>query len=94
MNALNRALDMIHSSPDRTAAQVLSALIESLDRGMAFDLSRLYALNYGEFTLAVEVLRAWRLDSYRYERGWASRMAVGDAPAEALDQLSSQPQEH
>jgi len=94
MNALHRALDLIHSGSDRDVAQVLSALIESLDRGKAFDLSRLYALNYGEFGLAVEVLRAWRLDSYRYERGWASRMAVGDAPQEALAQLSPPPREH
>ena len=37
--------------------------------------TRLLQLNYSDFTMAMELLKQWRLDSFRYERGWASRAA-------------------
>jgi len=53
----------------------MAALVESLDSGTQFDLKRLYRLGYKDFELALDLIRHWRLDSYRYERGWASRVA-------------------
>jgi hypothetical protein len=77
MDSLHRALLMIQSDPEHSTADVLRALIESLDRGVAFEIGRLYGLPYNDFALALDVLRAWRLDSYRYESGWATRAAQG-----------------
>ncbi len=77
MDPLHRAFHVIHSDPAHSTAEVLRALIESLDRGVSFEISRLYGLTYNDFALALEVLRAWRLDSYRYEAGWATRVAQG-----------------
>lgn len=75
MDALNLALHKIHADPAHPTSATLQTLIESLDSGTQFDLGRLYALNYGDFGLAMELIRQWRLDAYRYERGWASQAA-------------------
>jgi len=77
MDSLHRAFHLIHSDPEHSTADVLRALIESLDKGVSFEIGRLYSLTYNDFALALDVLRAWRLDSYRYESGWATRVAQG-----------------
>jgi hypothetical protein len=83
MDALHKALRRIHADPSHPTAAALKSLIESLDGGRHLDVSRLYALGYSDFGLALEVMREWRLASFRYERGWASkaagdRMSLGD----------------
>jgi hypothetical protein len=75
MDALHKALRRIHADPSHPAAAALKSLIESLDRGHSFEVSRLYSLGYSDFGLAMEVMREWRLASFRYERGWASKAA-------------------
>jgi len=72
MDALHRVLKRIHADPMHPTAQTFSALIKSLDAGGQFDLNQLYDLNYSDFTVAMDLLRQWRLDTYRYERGWAT----------------------
>jgi hypothetical protein len=83
MDALQKVIRKIHGHPDQDSAAALKALVESLDQGAQFDLRRLYQLNYKDFELALELIKHWRLDSYRYERGWASRVA-SDVPLLAL----------
>jgi len=83
MDALHKVIQRIHSDPVDPTSSVLLSLIKSLDDGEQFDLTQLYQLNYQDFGLALEMLKQWRLDSYRYERGRVSRIA-GD-PASVLE---------
>ncbi|MCW5620297.1 MAG: hypothetical protein KIS79_04230 [Burkholderiales bacterium] len=82
MDALHVALRKIHADPTHPTSVTLQTLIESLDNGTQFDLGQLYALNYGDFGLAMDLIRQWRLDAYRYERGWASQAARDTAIAQ------------
>jgi len=76
MDALHAAIDKIHSRPDDTIASTFFDLLKSLDSGERFDLTKLYQLNYADFSLAMNVLKQWRLDSFRYEPGAVSRAAA------------------
>ncbi|HEU5284809.1 MAG TPA: hypothetical protein VFU53_13405 [Burkholderiales bacterium] len=76
MDALQKAIRKIHSDPEHPTASVLCSLIKSLDDGHQFDINQLYQLNYGDFGLALELVRQWRLDSFRYERGLATKLAT------------------
>jgi len=76
MDALHKAIRKIHSDPENPTSSVLCSLIKSLDDGHQFDINQLYQLNYGDFGLALEVVKQWRLDSFRYERGVATRLAT------------------
>lgn len=79
MDALHAAIDKIHTLRDDGIASTFSALLKSLDSGEHFDLARLYQLNYADFSLALSVLKEWRLDSYRYEPGAVTRAAQDPA---------------
>jgi hypothetical protein len=79
MDALHAAISKIRLDPTHPTARTLSALIIALDSGERFDLNELYRLNYKDFSLAVELMKQWRLDSFRYERGWATRAVSGSA---------------
>jgi hypothetical protein len=81
MDALHAAIDKIHSRPDDSIASTFSDLLKSLDSGERFELAKLYALNYADFSLAMSVLKQWRLDAYRYEPGAVSRAAADPAVA-------------
>jgi hypothetical protein len=76
MDVLHRVIKKIHAEPAHPTSSTLCALIKSLDAGEHFDINQLYQLNYSDFGLAMELLKQWRLDSFRYERGWASRVAA------------------
>jgi hypothetical protein len=79
MDALHKAIRKIHSDPENPTSSVLCSLIKSLDDGHQFDINQLYQLNYGDFGLALEVVKQWRLDSFRYERGQATKLATEPA---------------
>jgi hypothetical protein len=81
MDALHAAISKIRLDPTHPTARTLSSLIISLDSGERFDLNHLYQLGYKDFTLAVELMKQWRLDSFRYERGWATRAVSAGADA-------------
>jgi hypothetical protein len=83
MDALHEAIKKIHAQPEDPTSSTLSDLIKSLDSGEHFDLNKLYQLNYSDFSLAMNMLKQWRLDSYRYERGTLMK-AAGD-PSSKLD---------
>jgi hypothetical protein len=82
MDVLHAALRKIRQDPDHPTSQTLTSLIRALDSGEQFELAALYHLNYNDFGLAVDLMKQWRLDSFRYERGWASRAATARGPAE------------
>lgn len=75
MDTLQKVIRKIRMHSDQNSAAALTALIESLDQRAQFDLQRLYQLSYKDFELALELIKDWRLDSYRYEPGSASRIA-------------------
>lgn len=75
MDALDVAIKKIHAQPGDTTSTTFAELIRSLDSGDPFDLSKLYRLNYSDFSVAMDILRQWRLDSYRYERGALAKAA-------------------
>ena len=53
------------ANPDAPASSsVFRELLEALDKGQTFDMSRLDSLSYQEFEIAVETIREWR--SLRY----------------------------
>jgi len=79
MDILHRVNKKIHADTDAPTASTLRALIKSLDAGEQFDINQLYQLNYSDFSMAMELMKQWRLDSFRYERGWASRAATDPA---------------
>jgi hypothetical protein len=76
MDALHRVLRKIHAEPLQPASAAFRSLIESLDQGLTYDISRLYELGYNDFGLALDLIRQWRLDGFRYERGWATKVAT------------------
>ena len=76
MDALREAIAKIQSDPGNATSSTLGELITCLDAGAEFRISKLYQLNYSDFSLAMEILKQWRLDSYRYERGLLARAAA------------------
>jgi len=75
MDALHRVFKRIHADPTHPTAKTFRALVKSLDAGGEFDLNQLYDLNYSDFSIAMDLLKQWRLDTFRYERGWATTAA-------------------
>jgi hypothetical protein len=73
MDALHEAIRKIHARPDESISSTFCELLRSLDAGEQFDLTKLYQLNYSDFALAMNVLKEWRLDAFRYERGVVAR---------------------
>lgn len=92
MDALHKIIRKIHSDPSHPTSSVLSSLIKALDDGAQFDLNRLYQLSYGDFGLALDLMKQWRLDSYRYERGWASRIVSDPEVAVEFPAWTNPPQ--
>jgi glutamine synthetase adenylyltransferase len=82
MDILHRVIRKIHADPDDSTASTLRALIKSLDAGAQFDINQLYQLGYSDFSMAMELMKQWRLDRFRYERGWASRASTDPAMPE------------
>ena len=64
MQAIKRVRKLLETQPELKAAQTLSSLVLALESGDAFDLAKLYALDYDHFDLAIELLSEWRLDRY------------------------------
>ncbi|MBN8749854.1 MAG: hypothetical protein J0I65_20390 [Variovorax sp.] len=64
MNALREARRKMQSSPDSEGSRTLSRLVIALESGEAFPLEELYALDFNEFELAINVMKEWRLDRH------------------------------
>ena len=64
MRAIKVARRLIETDPLSPSAKVISALVTALETESAFSIKDLYTLDETEFTLALKILRDWRLDRY------------------------------
>jgi len=64
MNAIKQARKLIEGKPDSEAAKTLARLVRALESDEKFSLGDLYALDYDNFNVGIEVLKEWRLERY------------------------------
>jgi hypothetical protein len=64
VQALKKARKLIEKNNQKASALVLSKLILALESESPFNLSELYQLDYDDFSLAMDVMKDWRLDRY------------------------------
>ncbi len=64
MNALKAIRKRIEADPTSQSSQTFVALVVALAEERAFDLSKLYELDYEMFQLALSLMNEWRLDRY------------------------------
>ncbi len=84
MRAIKEARKLIERAPQTLAAQTLSRLVLSLEKQSPFSISEIYALNYDEFNLALEILQEWRIDRY-----YASKVKLFDVSTQATGMTPS-----
>lgn len=73
MNPIEVVLDKIQRAPEKPSSKALCDLLTALDTGELFSFKQLYnLLDYKEFSLALEVMRAWRLEEMRVTQGQLS----------------------
>ena len=64
MQALKKARKLIETKPQKATAQVFSKLILALESESLFNLAALYQLDFDDFSLAMDIMKDWRLDRY------------------------------
>lgn len=64
MNAIKKTRKLIEINPSTDAAKTLASLVRALESDEKFALGDLYGLDFESFTLAIDVLKEWRLDRY------------------------------
>lgn len=64
MKAIKEARKFIEKTPAHPSARTLARLVLALESEVDFPITDLYALDMDRFTLALEILREWRLDRY------------------------------
>lgn len=64
MNAIKKTRKLIEINPSTDAAKTLARLVRALESDEKFALGDLYGLDFESFTLAIDVLKEWRLDRY------------------------------
>lgn len=64
MKAIKEARKFIEKNPAHPSARTLARLVLALESEVDFPITDLYALDMDRFTLALEILREWRLDRY------------------------------
>ena len=64
MQALKKARKLIENKPQKTSSQVFSKLILALESESMFNLADLYQLDFDDFSLAMDIMKDWRLDGY------------------------------
>lgn len=80
MNPIEEVLRRIQDSPDKPASKVFRDLLIALDLGQSFPLKQMYnLLDYKEFVLALDVMRAWRLEEMRVKQGALSDVVTQSA---------------
>ncbi len=76
MNPIDAALAKVQKNPDHPSSKVLCSLLVALDTGEPFSFKQLYkVLDYNDFTLALGVMREWRLEEMRCKKGQLSSAA-------------------
>ena len=76
MHAIKKARRLISADPYTEAAKTLAHLVRALESDEAFDLGTLYALNYEDFDIAIDILKEWRLDRYYMGKAKLHDLAV------------------
>lgn len=69
MNAIKEARRIITADPSNEGSRTLASLVLALESEVDFPLASLYALNLETFSLAMEILKEWRLDRYYAQKG-------------------------
>lgn len=69
MNAIKEARRIITADPSAEESRTLARLVLALESEADFPLASLYALNLETFSLAMEILKEWRLDRYYARKG-------------------------
>ena len=64
MQALKKARKLIENKPQKTSSQVFSKPILALESESMFNLADLYQLDFDDFSLAMDIMKDWRLDRY------------------------------
>lgn len=88
MIAIKKARKLIENKPNDEASLVLAELVIALETDQSFLLSKLYALDFKRFELAMEILNEWRLDRY-----YASKLRLIDASSQLADMRQAPAQE-
>jgi hypothetical protein len=73
MNAIKAIRKHLERDPDSESSKALARLVAALAEERTFPLSELYAMDYGTFELALDLLKDWRLDRY-----YAARLKLFD----------------
>ena len=76
MRAIKQAKKLIEQNPNSAVGQTFSKLILSLESDIEFSVKDLYSLDTGEFDLAIEVLKDWRIDRFYIGKAKAFDMAT------------------
>ena len=69
MNAIKDARRIITADPSSEESKTLARLVLALESEVDFPLTSLYALKLGTFSLAMDILKEWRLDRYYAQKG-------------------------
>ncbi|QNK67247.1 hypothetical protein [Variovorax sp. PAMC26660] len=69
MNAIKEARRIITTDPNSEESRTLAGLVLALESEADFPLANLYALDLETFSLAMEILKEWRLDRYYARKG-------------------------
>jgi hypothetical protein len=64
MNEIKKARKLIETDPTSNAAKTLARLVRALESDEQFELADLYALDFPNFNLAIDILKEWRIDRY------------------------------
>lgn len=64
MNAIKKTRRLIENKPDSETAKTLARLVRALESEEKFELGDIYKLDFDHFSLAIDVLKEWRLDRY------------------------------
>jgi len=69
MNAIKEARRVVAAGPGSEESRTLARLALALESEFDFPLASLYALNPETFSLAMKILKEWRIDHYYTRRG-------------------------
>lgn len=76
MNAIKKARKLIESAPQSVAATTLSHLVRALESSESFEIGDLYELDHADFSLAIDILKEWRLDCHHVRKAKLHDLSV------------------
>ena len=68
-NLLKKIHKYFAKNEGTNSAKILLELVAALDEGKDFKVTKLYDLPYDAFELALNLIKEWRLESYRRKPG-------------------------